>query len=173
MEKYMEGLQKMARIAKFQKVSTRQYMEDTAKDYDSAKTMLDALELPKRSTADSAGYDFYSPESFVLHPGQTRKVPLGVRCEIASGWVLVTAPRSGMGTKYKISLDCTLGIIDSDYFGAKNEGHIMAQLTNHGNEMWFVKAGDRILQGIFLPYGITTDDAASGKRVGGMGSTGE
>ena len=49
-------------------------------------------------------------------------------------WVLKCYPRSGLGFKYRLQLNNTVGIIDSDYFYSDNEGHIFAKLTNDSNE---------------------------------------
>ena len=67
----------------------------------------------------------------------------------------------------------TVGIIDSDYFYAKNEGHIFVKIVNCGSKTVDLKAGERFVQGKFVPYGITFDDDVSEKRIGGMGSTGK
>ena len=66
-----------------------------------------------------------------------------------------------------------VGIIDSDYYNSDNEGHIMAKLTNDGNEgkTIDIEEGKGYMQGIFVPYGITEDDDAIGIRNGGFGST--
>ncbi len=89
-------------------------------------------------------------------------------------WVLHLYPRSGLGFKYRLQLNNTVGIIDSDYFNSDNEGHIFAKITNDSNEGKTLKlqAGEGFMQGIFLEYGITEDDDADGARNGGFGSTG-
>ena len=132
------------------------------------------LKLPARGTAGSAGYDFVTPVDVILAPGETVLIPTGVRALIDDGWVLTLCPRSGLGFKYKMQLDNTLGIIDSDYYFADNEGHIMAKITNdsHDGKTLKLNAGDRFMQGIFLPFGITYNDEATEKRTGGFGSTG-
>lgn len=61
--------------------------------------------------------------------------------------------------------------IDSDYYYADNEGHIMIALRNMRDYLVRFPAGDRIMQGVFLPFGITVDDSAEAKRTGGIGST--
>ena len=88
-------------------------------------------------------------------------------------WVLKLYPRSGLGFKYRLQLNNTVGIIDSDYFYSDNEGHIFAKLTNDSKEgkSLTIPAGDGFMQGIFLEYGITVDDEAEGVRNGGFGST--
>ena len=90
-------------------------------------------------------------------------------------WVLKCYPRSGLGFKYRLQLNNTVGIIDSDYFYSDNEGHIFVKLTNDGREGKTVEipAGTGFMQGIFVEYGITVDDDASAVRNGGLGSTTE
>ena len=88
--------------------------------------------------------------------------------------MLMLFPRSSMGFKYRMQLDNGTGIVDCDYFFAENEGHIMAKITNDGREgkTLHLRAGDRFMQGVFVPYGVTVDDEPRGKRTGGIGSTG-
>lgn len=128
--------------------------------------------LPRRATAGSAGYDFFAPFAFTLAPGETIKIPTGVRVMIDNGWWLGCLPRSGLGFKYRVQLDNTMGVIDSDYYYADNGGQIFIKMTNHSPDKTLeINAGDAIAQGIFLPYGITYGDNAKEKRTGGMGST--
>ena len=128
-------------------------------------------ELPRRATAGSAGYDFFSPLDFDLAPGETILVPTGARARIDAGWVLMLFPRSGLGFKYRLQLNNTVGIVDADYFGARNEGHIFIKLTNAGDRPLAVGAGEAFAQGVFVPFGLTEDDDAAGERTGGFGST--
>jgi len=164
----------MNAIAEFMKVSFDQFKKDWG---DCFKTPLnfvypyDTIKLPKRATTGSAGYDFYSPIDFTLAPGEMIKFPTGIRVRIDKGWVLMMFPRSGLGFKYRLQLNNTVGIIDSDYFGAQNEGHIFIKLTNDGDRLLTVHAGDAVVQGVFVPFGIVTGDDASGQRIGGFGST--
>lgn len=133
------------------------------------------MELPKRATTGSAGYDFYTPMDITLHPGQTIKFPTGIRCYILDGWMLSLFPRSGLGFKYRLQLDNTVGIIDSDYYFSDNEGHIHAKLTNDSKDgkVVVIPKGTAYMQGIFIPYGVTVDDNTNGVRNGGFGSTTE
>ena len=161
----------MKKIAKFEKVSLKQFEEAwTGKN---SKEIYDLIKLPKRATTGSAGYDFYAPETFCLAAGESIKIPTGIRAEIDEGWVLKIYPRSGLGFKFRLQLDNTVGIIDSDYYYSSNEGHIMIKLTNNSLEgkSVTVEKGAAFAQGIFLEYGITVDDDADGVRDGGFGST--
>ena len=91
--------------------------------------IYEGIKLPRRATAGSAGYDFYMPADMSIAPGETVKIPTGIRVEMQEEWVLKCYPRSGLGFKYRLQLNNTVGIIDSDYFGSDNEGHIFAKLT--------------------------------------------
>ena len=165
----------MQKVAKFSKVSFEQFNEGWQEAFGQAveRDKYDALKLPTRATVGSAGYDFFSPLTFTLEPGETIKVPTGIRAEIAEGWVLMLFPRSGLGFKYRLQMNNTVGIIDSDYFYSDNEGHIFVKLTNDSkeNKTVIVEAGQGFVQGLFIPFGITQDDNVSALRNGGFGST--
>ena len=170
----------MRRIAKFHKVSEAQFLEGWKDSFPETqeqkiKEIYEFVKLPKRATAGSAGYDFFSPVDFELKPGETIKMPTGIRAEMECDWVLKIYPRSVLGFKYRLQLNNTVGSIDSDYFYSDNEGHIFIKITNDSNEGKTVKvaAGTGFAQGIFLEYGITVDDDATGVRNGGLGSTTE
>lgn len=168
----------MQRIAQFFKVSAENFINACKEDFpgysdEEIQRMYEEIKLPKRATKGSAGYDFYAPFSFTLKPGETIKIPTGIRAKMEENWVLKLYPRSGLGFKFRLQMNNTVGIIDSDYFYSDNEGHIFVKLTNDSNEGKVVEiaAGTGIVQGIFLEYGITVDDAADGVRNGGFGST--
>ena len=168
----------MKRIAKFEKVSFEQFKsdwEDTFPGKNDVNEVYDGIKLPKRATTGSAGYDFYTPKAFTLKPGETVKIPTGIRVRIDDGWVLKLYPRSGLGFKFRLQFNNTVGIIDSDYYNSSNEGHIFCKITNDSNESKTIELnkGDGFCQGIFVEYGITVDDDADGKRDGGFGSTGK
>ena len=165
----------MKRIARFKKVSKEQFLEGTEGILISpdAEKAYEELMLPKRATKGSAGYDFFTPYPITIAPGETVKIPTGIRVWMEEEWVLKCYPRSGLGFKYRLQLNNTVGIIDSDYYYSDNEGHIFAKLTNDTNEGKTIslKAGEGFMQGIFVEYGITLDDDAKGIRNGGFGST--
>ena len=168
----------MNRIARFEKVSPGQFAEtwgDTFDTSDKAGIMeiYDRIRLPRRATAGSAGYDFFAPADITLEPGETVKIPTGIRVWMEPEWVLKCYPRSGLGFKYRLQLNNTVGIIDSDYYYSDNEGHIFSKITNESNEgkTVHIAAGEGFMQGIFIEYGITLDDDATEVRNGGFGST--
>lgn len=167
----------MERIAAFEKVSFNQFEKDWLKAFpetDNVKDIYDNIKMPQRATAGSAGYDFYAPADVIIKKGKSVLIPTGIRAEIENGWVLCLFPRSGLGFKHRVQLDNTVGIIDADYYGADNEGHIMIKLSCDAHDdghFVSLSAGDGFAQGIFMPFGITADDAATEKRTGGFGST--
>lgn len=168
----------MQKVAQFFKVSRDKFLQVMKEDFPeyTEEDMMDiyeSIELPARATKGSAGYDFHAPFAFSLSPGSTIRIPTGIRVKINDGWVLKLYPRSGLGFKYRLQLNNTVGIIDSDYFESDNEGHILAKITNDSNEgkTLEIGAGSGFMQGIFVEYGITFDDEAEGKRNGGFGST--
>ncbi len=166
----------MERVGKFEKVSLSQFKADYEDSFGQGsfrEEIYEGIILPKRATVGSAGYDFFAPLDINLKPGETMKIPTGIRAKISEGWVLMCYPRSGLGFKFRMQLDNTVGIIDSDYYGADNEGHIMIKITNDSksHKVLSVEKGKGFAQGIFMPFGITEDDEAEEIRTGGFGST--
>jgi len=159
----------LEKIAKFECVSKDQYIKDVGEENAHSYT---AIRLPRRATAHSAGYDFFTPCDVFLPPNGSAVVKTGVRALMAEGWVLLIYPRSGLGFKFGIRLANTVGVIDGDYANAPNEGHIMIKLINPTEQSLTLQAGTAIAQGVFTPYGITVDDNATAERQGGFGSTG-
>ena len=166
----------MRKIAKFEKVSLNEFikgMEDFQLSIEEITKIYEEIKLPKRATIGSAGYDFYTTVPVKLNPGEMIKIPTGIRARIDYDWVLKLYPRSGLGFKFRLQLNNTVGIIDADYYNSDNEGHIFAKITNDSKEGKVVdlKIGEGFMQGIFIEYGITEDDDAAGIRNGGFGST--
>lgn len=159
------------KVAKFEKISRRQFAEDLKKLLDLEEDLYEDIVLPKRATAGSAGYDFCSPVGITLEPGQSAKIPTGIRCMIDEGYVLQIYPRSSMGFRYQMALLNTVGIIDSDYYSADNEGHIIVGIVNRGDRPLTIKTGDRFVQGLFMRYYLAEEDEDLGERHGGFGST--
>lgn len=164
----------MERMAKFLKVSEENFISSLdGFSKDESKKIYEDIKLPLRATKYSAGYDFYAPFDFTLKPGETIKIPTGIRAKMREDYALFLLPRSGLGFKYRLQLNNTIGLIDADYFYSDNEGHIFAKITNDSNEgkVISVKKGEAFIQGVFLSYGITEDDEVNTIRNGGFGST--
>lgn len=168
----------MLRIAKFERVTPERFAQDWIATFPGqtvlhAAKVYERIELPRRATSGSAGYDFFAPVGFELPAGETITIPTGVRALMEDGWVLTIYPRSGLGFKYRFQMDNSVGVIDSDYARSDNEGHIFLRMTNDNRQgrTLLVTGGTAFAQGIFLPYGITVDDHVEAVRNGGLGST--
>ncbi len=157
-------------IAKFTKVSETQYAKDTAALAEPLP--WSEIPLPRRATAGSAGYDFTAPVAVTISAGGTALIPTGIRAEMEPGWVLLLFPRSSLGFRHGLRLANTVGVIDSDYAFADNEGHILVKLRNPSDQDVVIRRGERFCQGVFLPYGTAEETELPGARHGGIGSTG-
>ena len=127
--------------------------------------------MPSRATKGSAGYDFFAVSDFTVNPGEERLVRIGIRCKIDEGYVLCIYPRSGLGFKYGVRLMNTVGIIDSDYYNADNEGHIAVKLYNPSDKPLCINKGEAFAQGIFTEFYLAEEEHVSTLRKGGFGST--
>lgn len=134
------------------------------------------INLPKRKTGRSAGYDIEAAEDVTLAPHKVVLVPTGLKAYMKPDEYLGIHVRSGISIKNCISCVNSQGIIDADYYNnPDNEGHIMVPLINHGETDFFIGKGTRVAQGIFYKYlTVDGDEAGMGAdRVGGFGSTGK
>ena len=130
------------------------------------------INLPQRTTAESAGYDIECAETVTINPGEVKIVPTGIKAFMAYNEFLAIHIRSSIGIKRHIMLANCTGIIDSDYYNNEdNEGHILLGLYNLGTEAVPLEKGERVAQGIFTKYLVANDDEANGIRRGGIGST--
>lgn len=157
----------------FKAISRQQWEKDEV----SKLIPYEEIKLPKRATAGSAGYDFYSLQDFELNPGEEVKIPTGIRCIIPEGYFLMIVPRSGIGFKYGVRLKNSAGVIDSDYSNSTNEGHIWVkldypELSKVEQKPLQIEKGEAICQGIILPYAtFNNEDKDFQIRDGGFGST--
>lgn len=135
---------------------------------------MEILRLPERSTAVSAGYDFYNPEEVEIQAGQIKYVKTGVKAVFPEGEMLMLCNRSSNPKKKGLVLANGVGIVDSDYYNnPDNEGEIAFAFMNITSEPVVLQAGEKLGQGIFVKFGIVDDDNAEGTRTGGWGSTGK
>lgn len=143
--------------------------EQIAKDFDNECH----VQMPRRSTKESAGYDVFAPYDITLRVGEEVKIPTGLRAYMQHGEVLLVFPRSGLGFKYYTRLANTLGVIDSDYYYSDNEGHMWVKLRNEGDKDLFIKQGEAFCQMIFMPFLLVDGDSFDNGEVrnGGFGST--
>ena len=133
------------------------------------KKLTDKAILPERATKGSAGYDISASESVTIQPGEIKLVPTGLAVQMEQDDVMLLIDRSSNPRKRGIVLSNSVGVIDHDYF--PNE--FMGMFTNITDQPVTIEAGQRIMQAVFVKYGLVEDDNATGQRTGGFGSTGE
>ena len=148
----------------FEKISFEQFKKDVKDDID----LYNEYKLPRRGSKSAAGYDFFLLEDLVIEPGQTLKLPTGIKAKFESDEVLLLIVRSGTGFKYNIRLCNQVGVVDADYYNNKNnEGHLWIRIQNEGSETVRLPKGDRVVQGLFMKYLTTdSDEGNSNERVG-------
>ena len=172
---------------RFEKISEEQFIKETIpicdrlfpkepKDRyeDLARMLYKDLKLPKRATVGSCGYDFFYPITIHLEPGEILKLPTGIawQDDIENRRALLIFPRSSLGIKYILREPNIVSIIDSDYYGCKdNGGHIHVTLFNEGKIPAVIPVNKGYSQGIIIRYELTDDDDCTGIRTGGFGST--
>lgn len=150
------------------------------------------VDMPRRATQGSAGYDFHAPHDFDLKPGEWTDVDTGVsfdgtekvkcpifkmalgggyhfvehECDTVEQWVMLLFPRSGLGTKYGMRFANTVGVIDMSY-----RDTIKATMT--ADVPVTIHKGERFMQGVIMPFGVFRDEVEpTEERKGGYGSTG-
>ena len=139
----------------FEKISFEQFCKDIKDD----KELYESYKLPSRSSSKTAGYDFYLIENVTLNPGEIVKIPTGIKSYFCDDEVLFLVVRSSTGFKYNIRLVNQVGVVDADYYNnSSNEGHMFVKLQNESDNVYTFKAGDRLVQGIFMKYLTTVSD---------------
>lgn len=155
----------------FEKISFNQFKKDIVDDIE----LYNNFNLPKRSTKESAGYDFESLIDYILESNETIKIPLGIKVKLNPGEALLLIVRSSMGFKYNIRMCNQVGLIDQDYYdNPDNEGHMWIKIKNEGSLPFEIKKHDRICQGIIINYlTVDNEEKIEKERISGIGSTTE
>ena len=151
--------------AKFEKVSYQQYSPTAT----GKRTAISRFRIGQPLKAQAT--IFYAPTEIAIGPNCTVTVATGIRALMPDDWCLMIYPRSGLGFKYRLKLDNTVGIIDADYCNSDNEGHIFVRMTNESAKPLIIAQGSAFAQGVFTRYMLTEDDDATAERNGGLGST--
>ena len=138
------------------------------------KRIRDGAVIPKRATAESAGLDLsaHLDGEAVIQPGEIVKIPTGIAIGLETGTVGLVYPRSGLASKYGITLANCVGVIDSDY-----RGEILVPVTNHSAVPFTIHHGDRtaplVISPVLLPEVEEAEELDETERgAGGFGSTG-
>lgn len=155
---FIEEMKRGKKMRKFEKVSRMEGKE---------------IELPTRSTGKSAGYDFICPEDTICKSHEITMVKTGVKAKFPEDEGLFLFNRSSNPKKKGLIILNGVGVVDADYYGNEdNDGEIAGLFYNMLEEDVEIKAGDKIMQGVFIKYLKVEDDDATGERKGGFGSTG-
>jgi len=131
--------------------------------------------LPERSTKASAGYDFYNPVEVTINPGEMMYVKTGIKAKFPDDYMLLLLNRSSNPKKKGLVVINGLGLIDADYYGnPDNDGEMAFAFMNIKTEPVTIAAGEKLGQGVFVKYGVVTDEGEiTSERTGGFGSTGK
>jgi len=133
----------------------------------------DKFVMPLRSTEHAGAFDIYMPEAGAVSGHNAKKIGLGFAAEVPKDHVALIVPRSGVGAKYGVELNNTIGVIDSDYRG---EWQVAVKTKNGGAFRW--EAEERIFQFLIVPVAkVTLEESESlsetARSTGGFGSTGK
>lgn len=127
------------------------------------------IKMPERSTKNSAGYDFFVQEDVVCKSHEITLVKTGIKSVFPADEMLLLFNRSSNPKKKGLIILNGVGVVDADYYGnPDNDGEIGGLFYNMTNEDVILKAGEKMMQGIFVKYGIVDDDTAEGERTGGF-----
>ena len=132
--------------------------------------------IPSRATDASAGMDICAclDEDVVIAQGEIKLIPTGLAAQTdCTDVAMLIYPRSGLSSKYGISLANCVGVIDSDY-----RGEWKIPLINHGKEPFTVENGMRIAQliptKVLFPEVEVSETLTDTERgAGGFGSSGK
>lgn len=136
------------------------------------KKLSENATLPKKGSAQAAGFDLFAAEDSVIAAGGKGIAKTNIAIKMPRGYYGRVAPRSGLA--WKKHLDVGAGVIDEDY-----RGDVGVVLFNHAKEDFEVKKGDRVAQLILEKYAVEVDEVEevneldeTDRGAGGFGSTG-
>ena len=135
------------------------------------KRKSDYIAIPTRATKNSAAYDFYCNDDYIVQPNEIIKIWTDIKAYMQEDEILILNVRSSIGGKFMLAN--TQGWVDSDYYeNPDNDGNIGIFLKNISNEPQKLEKGNRIAQAMFTKYLTIDNDDVTTKRVGGFGSSG-
>ena len=101
--------------------------------------------IPARQHKGDAGYDLHSIVEHTLSANEIYKVKTGIAIEIPTNFAGLVLPRSGLSSKFGITLINSPGLIDSGY-----RGELLVPLVNHSEKEYTIKIGERVAQLIIV-----------------------
>jgi dUTP pyrophosphatase len=131
------------------------------------------LPLPSYQTHGAVGFDLITRETTTIEPHAIGLVPGNVIVKVPEGYALLLVPRSSLPRKKALVCPHSIGVIDQDYHGEKDE--LMVQVQNISDAPVTVERGERIAQGMFVKVEQAEWEEVNGHGAesrGGFGSTG-
>jgi dUTP pyrophosphatase len=131
------------------------------------------IALPTYGTPESAAFDIASSEDIIIQPKEVKLVNTGLYFQCPPGYFLAMFSRSSTPSKKGLLPPHGVGVLDPDYAGPNDEAHILVH--NFTDKPVEIKKGDRLAQGIFLPFQQVEWEEVEALREttrGGLGSTG-
>ncbi len=132
-----------------------------------------SLPLPQYQSTGAVGFDLITRETTTVEPGKIALVPGNVIVKVPEGYMLLIVPRSSLPRKKGLICPHSIGVIDQDYHGEKDE--ILVQVQNITTAPVTVERGERIAQGLFVKIEKADWEEVEGhgkESRGGFGSTG-
>jgi dUTP pyrophosphatase len=129
--------------------------------------------MPSYQTAGAAGFDLAASADVTIAPGAIVLIPTGLVIEVPKGHFLAIFARSSTPLKKGLVVANGVGVVDSDYCGTTDE--VKIQIMNVTAATVEVRTGDRLAQGVVMPYvrvEFEDGDGATAPSRGGFGSTG-
>ena len=132
-----------------------------------------SVALPSYQTKGAAGFDLAASVAMTIAPGAVVLVPTGLVIEAPSGHFVGVFARSSTPLKKGLMVANGVGIVDADYCGPADE--IKIEVFNFTSAPVSIAAGDRLAQGVILPF-VRAEwqehTSASAPTRGGFGATG-
>jgi dUTP pyrophosphatase len=138
------------------------------------KKIRDLAVVPSYQSKHAAGMDLYSAndDPITIGSGEIAMIPLGFAMALPDNYEAQVRPRSGLGSKFGVTLPNSPGTIDADY-----RGEVSVPLINHGREPFVIEPNMRIAQMIIAPvvqasFEVVEELDETPRGSGGFGSTG-
>ena len=133
-----------------------------------------AIALPAYQSDLAAGMDVSAclDAPVTIAPGDIAVIPLGFAMAVPAGYEAQIRPRSGLASKFGITLPNSPGTVDADY-----RGEVKVALINLGQGPFVVEPAMRIAQMLVLPvprvaWAEVDELPATERGAGGFGHTG-
>lgn len=73
--------------------------------------------MPEYAHSDDSGMDVYAVDDYVIHPGETKLIPTGIKVAVPNGYEIQIRPKSGRALKTKMRIANSIGTVDAGFRG--------------------------------------------------------